>query len=479
MDALAEPDFNLANEHFSTPHNHCNVNPLQWAALFNSIPESWIGIIKGGNQNFLENEFLALPLPHDEIGDVYRYNNGNLTFYSTNPDGIIDETDQIGLPGSLAPNHNTPYPNLNELKRIHVSFDKQVINFMLPYRKSTSYFKAGAIIGSYTHPLAHKVENKHSEKGIYPQLAKLWRSSLSTMHPDTMKFVNESGLQYDVEKGVSELTKTIRNLRVLPSLKVMLHKIINTALYVGEIAHNYQVTKKNVSPNDTERIVSHTCIYSSHTYDPNYVPSWHKGVSNNSATYQWVLWDSPIAKLVWKECKLILSSLGLNLNLNSYHNSILNLMLNPDPDQPSLSNIRAIIAQNLQVFALWVLYTSDKEINTLKQNNKLDDKTIDEWPQHVLSHYLRLVQDEIKLLPHHDQDLQIKAKRADPITGRKKPVFDAREQQLKRISLPIINLEHLSDEHTYLYSQTWCALDALVEITNGALVVKPFRREPP
>ena len=61
------------------------------------------------------------------------------------------------------------------------------------------------------------------------------------MHPDTMKFVNESGLQYNVEKGVSELTKTIRNLRVLPSLKVMLHKIINTALYVGEIAHNYQV----------------------------------------------------------------------------------------------------------------------------------------------------------------------------------------------------------------------------------------------
>ena len=66
-----------------------------------------------------------------------------------------------------------------------------------------------------------------------------------------------------------------------------------------------------------------------------------------------------------------------------------------------------------------------------------------------------------------------------PITGGKKPIFDAREQQLKRISLPIINLEQLSDEHAYLYNQTWCALDALVEITNGALVVKPFRREPP
>ena len=154
-------------------------------------------------------------------------------------------------------------------------------------------------------------------------------------------------------------------------------------------------------------------------------------------------------------------------------------MLNPDPDQPSLSNIKAIIAQNLQVFALWVLYTSDKEINALKQNNKLDDKIIDKWPQHVISHYLRLVQDEIKLLPHHDQDLQIKAKRTDPATGEKKPILDAREQQLKRISLPMVNLDQLCDEHIYLYNQTWCILSALVEITNGALVVKPFRREPP
>jgi len=105
---------------------------------------------------------------------------------------------------------------------------------MLPYRKSTSYFKAGAVIGCYTHPLAHKIENPHTEKGIYPQLAKLWRSSLSTIHPDTMKFVNGSGVQYDAEKGISELTKTIRNLRVLPSLKVMLHKIINYALYILE-----------------------------------------------------------------------------------------------------------------------------------------------------------------------------------------------------------------------------------------------------
>ena len=131
------------------------------------------------------------------------------------------------------------------------------------------------------------------------------------------------------------------------------------------------------------------------------------------------------------------------------------------------------------MFALWVLYTSDKEINTLKQNNKLDDTTIDEWPQHVLSHYLRLVQDEVKLLPHTEQELQLKAKKVNPSNGKFIPIYDVREQTLQRTALPVIDLKQLSECHVELYNETWCKLDAFVEITNGALVVKPFRREPP
>ena len=129
--------------------------------------------------------------------------------------------------------------------------------------------------------------------------------------------------------------------------------------------------------------------------------------------------------------------------------------------------------------ALWVLYTSDKEINTLKQKNELDDKTIDNWPNHVLSHYLRLVQDEIKLLPHHEQELQLKAKKLSPTTNKLVPIYDVREQTLRRTALPVIDLENLNACHIDLFNQTWCILDTLVEITNGALVVKPFRREPP
>ena len=34
--------------------------------------------------------------------------------------------------------------------------------------------------------------------------------------------------------------KTIRNLCVPPQMKVMIHKLINNALYMGEVANKYQ-----------------------------------------------------------------------------------------------------------------------------------------------------------------------------------------------------------------------------------------------
>ena len=122
---------------------------------------------------------------------------------------------------------------------------------------------------------------------------------------------------------------------------------------------------------------------------------------------------------------------------------------------------------------------SDKDINTLKQTNKLDDKTIDDWPHHVLSHFLRLVQDEVKMLPHHEQELQLNAKLIDPLTGKSKPVHDARSKTLVRNALPVLDLGNLNDDHVLLYNQTWCNLDALLEVINSALAIKPFRREPP
>ena len=34
--------------------------------------------------------------------------------------------------------------------------------------------------------------------------------------------------------------RTIRNLFVPPQMKVMIHKLINNALYMGEVANKYQ-----------------------------------------------------------------------------------------------------------------------------------------------------------------------------------------------------------------------------------------------
>ena len=83
------------------------------------------------------------------------------------------------------------------------------------------------------------------------------------------------------------------------------------------------------------------------------------------------------------------------------------------------------------------------------------------------------------MLPHYEQELQLKAKRHNPDTGEFIPVHDVRSQTLLRNALPVIDLGNLNDDHVLLYNQTWCNLDAFVEVINSALVVKPFRREPP
>ena len=96
----------------------------------------------------------------------------------------------------------------------------------------------------------------------------------------------------------------------------------------------------------------------------------------------------------------------------------MSLLVNPDTEQDPVNKLNIIIQQNIKVLALWVLYTADKQINTLKQNNELNDKLIDKWPTKVLSNFLSLVQDEVKLLLHHHTDLLLEAKAEDPDSGK-------------------------------------------------------------
>ena len=44
--------------------------------------------------------------------------------------------------------------------------------------------------------------------------------------------------------------------------------------------------------------------------------------------------------------------------------------------------------------------------------------------------------------------------------------------------IPKVDLKQMSNEITDLYKQTWLLTD-LIEITNNALTIKPFRQDPP
>ena len=111
----------------------------------------------------------------------------------------------------------------------------------------------------------------------------------------------------------------------------------------------------------------------------SYTPKYHKlylTPDDAIATYEWALWKSPIATILWQECKRVLSKVELTLHVNSYQEAI--IALNEDLDEDDeLSKLRATIKQNLITYCLWVLYTVDKKINEFKQLNQISDELIE------------------------------------------------------------------------------------------------------
>ena len=61
--------------------------------------------------------------------------------------------------------------------------------------------------------------------------------------------------------------KVIKNLQVMPTIKVMLHKVVNNALYIGKVAHDYQIRCKGVQSDNSDILMSDKCLYSAHTFE--------------------------------------------------------------------------------------------------------------------------------------------------------------------------------------------------------------------
>ena len=137
-------------------------------------------MIHEGNQEFNQGEFFATVLAGGDIGDIYRYQNGLLHYYTQDHKSTLTDTGLAELPGTRVPDSPIPYPELNLLKRIHTTkLESQVlkvIGFMLPHRSHNDSLPfAGAIPGTYFSPLSPKVKLASSGKSTFRTLPKIWR----------------------------------------------------------------------------------------------------------------------------------------------------------------------------------------------------------------------------------------------------------------------------------------------------------------
>ena len=181
------------------------------------------------------------------------------------------------------------------------------------------------------------------------------------------------------------------------------------------------------------------------------------------------MWDSQLAQHIWAECKRILAQIGITITFNSYQEAIKSLEDPNTNDEDELNQLRIVIKQNLVVYALWVLYSADKSINTLNQQKQITDEVIDAWPQTIMYKYNMLIKEDIKLLLYHKRELAL-----NKTKGRgdnKVKCFSERDKIIERHKFSNINLSKLSNEQQILYTTIW---KDLVEVSNSALTVRPF-----
>ena len=182
---------------------------------------------------------------------------------------------------------------------------------MLPYEKTKKNARdvplAGAILGSYSNEFVPSLDITvpKDSTNLFRTISKAWRSSFSTMHKNTEKFVHDSQIVVTDDTGLSSMIKAINSLQVAPAMKVMLHKIVNNALYIGKVAHDYLVKCKYSNDGTDVEVMSPNCPYSAYTFQRDFVPKHRKIQVVQEATYDWILWNSRVARHLWRECKTI------------------------------------------------------------------------------------------------------------------------------------------------------------------------------
>ena len=446
-------DTDALNQSASTPSKQTNLDHITWRALIQSIPQPWYEVLKLGNQTLADNEFVATLLPNHKIGDVYKLENGQLHFFDTDlQSGILTPTQQAGLPGQIAHNFNCDFPLLTQLKRIRVvqtTNTQRVVSFVLPWYTKSQHYNSNILTNAYTHPNPQP----------YNKLAKTWRTQQLT-RPDTVSTLTSS-LYNDPNYDLSKMVANLNKLLIVPKKKEILWRLLNNSLFVGNVARQYQTRVKKV-PMFSDILVPSHCIYSNHTFSAPYTPTNPKPTYNVIASYDHILWTGNVAKNTWKHTNFILNTMSVVNPIKHWHDVFKVI------EGTNFSDIKSIYLTNILTSTLWVLYNMYKHLTDSYTTQTLTDATIDLWPQAVITALNNELTLQAQLLPaisrqvdihHHTSNLKEKA-RATALF----PEVDC--------------LGKLTPQALQAYQETWYHTN-LVEVTNQALVVKPFRREPP
>ena len=464
------------SHHFSTPKSPCIVSQQTWEELIVSIPQDWMNMITRGNQFFHNNEFFStIPPIKDALGTIYQYLEGGLIQqFVTSHKGIITPIGFPVLPNSIS-NTGLTHPPLHHLKRVTVYttqpplYEKDIhqLNFHLTtytlpyYPKSTPLaYNNNVLRGIYTHVTHPDLPFK--------SLKKIWRLSppFTICHPRTQEFIDQLthlGIRLDVKLGLKDVMNSIQQADVSPLKRLMLTRLINKSLYIGQPAHEYQTVTKHVDPNDRCKITPQHCIY--HLYSrPHEVPI--------PATYQYLLWDSPQAKFVWNLTRQLITQLGTNLEITSPYQIPLIFLPNIQ-DTPSL--IKSTI-QHVIVASLWVIYKGELDLKLLHQTNKITPDTIKYWMAHYLrKEWVHEMTEEIQHLPH--TVIYLKTLETQP-NAQGEPIRRYTYRQSALFHREYTNFKKISLTQIAFYQQFWTAT-ALIEIVDSQLVFTPYHLYPP
>ena len=464
---------NSYNTHFSTPTKHLNIPLGQWTTLLNSIPALWIQTLMKGNSTLYPNEFLVHPPPDEShsitLGDIYQHlPDGTLQYYQfvdkeSHP-GLITKSGLPRKPGqkdhtSLYP--NIPFPPYKELRRIltylidEATNTWQISSHTLPDFNHSETFQHNILFGQYQHNLFPNEP--------YKTLTKKWRMTLYPLPERNLDYINRItalGFPFNPHVGLRDVMRSINNSLIPPEHKQMLWLFINQALYTGSVAHNYQTKKKHVNPTLTNIIVPPTCIFTLRTTNVY-----------TEATYQHIFWDSPQATHVWKHISKILTSIHLKLDITSPYQIPLILL----PNLSTTPDLKTLARQQLILTAMYTLYTAEKELLTLHQNNEVNLTKLQYWPNEVFHKLETRIHLLIQLTPTLQSELQ---KREQIPNSCGKPV---RKYAIRKTYLhppPSPTITNLTTQQIELYQQFW-TLTHLLSIQDNKLFFQHHNHYPP